>query len=272
MIHPTWTHALAVLAGTTLACALVTAAEQGLAWLVRRRLRTARPLLAEAPAVVCYERSLFTPGAADVRWVRAGLGLAGLGLWLGLAWHPLAYGAAGLVGLGALVLDIRGTQAVEVNAWQVAWQRGRRGEVRRLPLVQVAAVHAVQRPADGTWAGLAARLGIRLGSAYLALEFHNGRAVKLPRTDLRRGLARVQRVAAFIEQQLQAAEQTHRQALADELRARRRAFRLLPDAEQLAMRRELASLRQAHASHPARLPSPTLLVLEYDADDPATLG
>ncbi|MEO8299758.1 MAG: hypothetical protein ABI574_18330 [Burkholderiales bacterium] len=251
---PLLTHGLQALAGIVCTSALALGVERLLAHGLRSGLDRVQPLLGEPDEAVAYQRGVLTPGTADLRWVRAALGLAGLALWLGWAVHGAGYAAAALALAAALVVDLRTWQCVAVSPWQIAWQRGWGQRVRRLPLSQVAAVHVVERPAAGPLARALARLGVHVGAAYLAVVFHSGRAVKLPRTDLTCGLAGVRRVAAAIEKRQRQAVRDRLHAIHRELRARRTAPRLLPDPEELALRRELASLR-----HPPVQAFPLLL-------------
>lgn len=233
------------LGGMALCIGLTVALQRGLVALAHCGLEAAQPLAGETEEqTVRYSRGLATPGPSDLRWLRSALVLSGLALWVGWAGHALWWALAGAVGLLACVAwDLWTWQRVVATPWQVHWRRGWREPVRQLPLAQVAALHVVERPASGRMAQWAARVGLRWGTAYLALEFHSGRAAKLPRTDLVFGLPRVRRLAQFITQRQDQAVRARRHAILSELRARRQAPRLLPDPEELALRRELALLR-----------------------------
>jgi hypothetical protein len=236
--------AVSNLVGIVAACAGATALEQFIAWALRRSLLTDTPPKGAAAPLARYERSLLTPHNSDVRWIRAGLVLAGLGTWLAQAWHPAAWTVAAAAWLMALAWDLWTWEGVTAGPERITWRRGLQRSPRSLRLAQVAEVYVVERPARGPWARLLRRIGLAEGSAYLALELHNGRAAKLPRTDRWLGVRSVRQVAGFLRIQQQIEAHSRRQALEDEHRARRRAPRILPDPVDLALRRELVALRK----------------------------
>lgn len=209
------------------------------AWLLRRD-----PLVSSLDETASYQRSLFTAASREVRRIWRGLfaagGLAGLGLLL----HPLCFVPA--VGLLLLTLkwELDTWECVAVSPWQVAWRRGWRRSIRRLPMVQVARVHLVERELSRRHGWIAQRWGRPLGSCYLALELHNGRAVKLPRTGLIAGRAAVEQAAQFLRRRQRAAQRERRETLREQQRAARRARRLLPDPRERTLQRELAQLRR----------------------------
>jgi hypothetical protein len=219
--------ALLSAAGLLLALTGCLAVERVLVHAIRALLMAAWPMIggqeASAGRLARYERSVFTLGAAEARTVLVALLLAGLGLWLGWGGSPAWTGAGLLAFALALAWDLWTWECVEVSRWQLAWRRGWRHSVRRLPLVQVAEVHVVERRArlPGRW--LPRHLGRVLGASYLAVELHNGRAIKLPRTALASGGAAVEQVAHHLQRHLRVVERQRRLATREQLRAMRRA-------------------------------------------------
>ncbi|HNB46096.1 MAG TPA: hypothetical protein PLW24_25730 [Burkholderiaceae bacterium] len=260
-------HVLGTLAATTAAAVVI---EQLLALALRSALLRRDPLVSAVDQTVSYHRSLAALTAPDVRRTWRGLlgagGLAACGLLL----SPLCFlPALGLLGL-ALKNDIETWECVAISPWQVAWRRGWQRSIRRLPLVQVARVHLVERalPPEHGW--FARRWGRELGSCYLALELHSGRAVKLPRTSLLADRELVEHAARFLRRRLREAERERRQALRDHQRATRRARRLLPDARERSLQRELAALRRSHPREVYRIghwPGQSLELLPDTAPD-----
>jgi hypothetical protein len=236
--------ALSNLIGIATACGLATALEQGVAWMLRRSLLTdALPADTGRP-LARYERTLLTSHNSDVRWIRAGLVLTGLSIWLAQAWHPAAWTVAAAAWLMALAWDLWSWEGVMAGPERIVWRRGLQRSPRSLRLAQVAEVYVVERPARGLGAALLRRLGLQDGTAYLAVELHNGRAAKLPRTDRWLGVRSLRQMANHIRLLQQIEAHSRRQALEDEHRARRRAPRILPDPVDLALKRELVALRR----------------------------
>lgn len=219
--------------------------EQLLAFALRTWLLRRDPLVSAVDQTVSYHRSLAALTAADVRRTWRGLIGAGLLAACGLLLSPLCFLPALLLLGWALKHELDTWECVAVSPWQVAWRRGWRRSIRRLPLVQVARVHLVERALPARHGWFARHWGRELGSCYLALELHNGRAVKLPRTSLLADRAVVEHAARFLRRRLREAERERRQALRDHQRATRRARRLLPDARERSLQRELAALRRA---------------------------
>lgn len=257
--------------GTVAAAIAVTVVlEQALVWALRRWLLRRDPLVSAVDQTVSYHRSLAALAAADVRRTWRGLIGAGLLAACGLLLSPLCFLPA-LVLLGlTLQHELETWECVAISPWQVAWRRGWRRSIRRLPLVQVARVHLVERALPLRHGGFARHWGRELGSCYLALELHNGRAVKLPRTSLLTDREGVEQAARFLRRRLREAERERRQALRDHQRATRRARRLLPDAREGALQRELAALRRAQPREVYRIghwPGQTLELLPDTAPD-----
>jgi hypothetical protein len=256
----------------TVAAAVATTVvlEQLLAWALRSGLLRRDPLVSAIDQTLSYHRSLAALSAAEVRRTWRGLIGAGLLAACGLLLSPLCFLPALLLFGWALKHDLETWECVAVSPWQVAWRRGWRRSIRRLPLVQVARVHLVERSLPTRHGWLARRWGRELGSCYLALELHNGRAVKLPRTSLLADREGVEQAARFLRRRLREAERERRQALSDHQRATRRARRLLPDARERALQRELAALRRARPREVYRIghwPGQALELLPDTAPD-----
>lgn len=237
--------ALGNLIGIVAACGVATVLEQTVAWGLRRTvLSDATPAHSPHAPLARYERTLLTPYNSDVRWVRAGLMLAGLAGWLTQAWHPAAWTIAIAAWLMALAWDLWTWEGVTAGTERIVWRRGLQRSARTLRLSQIAEVYAVERPGRGLWAALLNRLGLQGGTAYLAVELHNGRAAKLPRTDRWLGVQGVRQLAHHVRLRQQIDAYERRQTQYDELIAQRRAPRLLPDPVDLALKRELVALRR----------------------------
>jgi hypothetical protein len=176
-----------------------------------------------------------------------GLLASGLLSGLGLLLHPLLFVLAAAAMVATLAWELKTWECVAVSPWQVAWRRGWRRSIRRLPMVQIARIHMVERELSRRHGWIAHRWGRLLGSCYLALELHNGRAVKLPRTALISGRAAVERAAQFLRKRKRLSERERIAALHEQRRANRRARRLMPDAGDQAFRRDLAQLRRTQA-------------------------
>ncbi len=232
------------------ALAGVVLVEQTLAGLLRRWQLQREPLVSDPDSASFYQRSLFTPASAEVRRTWLGLiactaligystTLAALGGWAWVLTLALAVLTLGLT----LAWDLSVWECVAVSPWQVAWRRGWRRSVRRLPLEQVAQIHLVQR---GLWRGpgrLAFHGNQWLGSAYIALQLHDGRAVKLPRTGRLLGHAAVDRVARELRKRKQRRDRERARAMRAAHYAR--LSRQQPVAQELALRHELVALRLA---------------------------
>lgn len=237
--------ALGNLVGIMAACGVATVLEQAVAWGLRRTvLSDATPAHSPHAPLARYERTLLTPHNAEVRWIRAGLMLAGLSGWLAGAWHPAAWTIAIAAWLMALAWDLWTWEGVTAGTERIVWRRGLQRSARTLRLSQIAEVYAVERPARGLWAAIQRRLGLQGGTAYLAVELHNGRAAKLPRTDRWLGVRGVRELANHVRLRHQIDAYERRQTQYDELVAQRRAPRLLPDPVDLALKRELVALRR----------------------------
>lgn len=263
--------ALARVLGTLALClGLTVVIEQLLSLALRSALLRRDPLVSSIDQTVFYHRSLAALGAAEVRRTWRGLIGTALLATCGVLLTPLCFLLAlALLGL-TLKHELETWECVAVSPWQVAWRRGWRRSIRRLPLVQVARVHLVERALPRQHGWLARHWGRELGSCYLALELHSGRAVKLPRTSLLADREGVEHAARFLRRRLREAERERRQALRDHQRATRRARRLLPDARERSLQRELAALRRAQPREVYRIghwPGQTLELLPDTAPD-----
>lgn len=236
------------------ALAVVVAIEQGLAGQLRRWLLWREPLTAHPASASFYQRALFTPASAEVRGIWLGLVASASLLWLGgvlsaVAWLPAAVALA-----LTLAWDMAVWECVAVGSWEVAWRRGWRRSVRRLPLEEVAQIHLVQR---GLWRGPGrlAFLGNQwLGSCYIALQLHDGSAVKLPRTGRLSGLEAVDGAVRALRQRKQRLDRERARTMRMQHYAR--LHRLQPAVQELALRHELVALRltaRRHRQHTNRL-------------------
>ncbi|MBK6713567.1 MAG: hypothetical protein IPG57_00310 [Burkholderiales bacterium] len=201
------------------------------------------PLVSQVDDTVFYQRSLWTLSAPEVRRTWAGLGLGAALAASAVLLHPLLLLPCAAVLLATLVWELRTWECVAVSPWQVAWRRGWRRSIRRLPMLQIARVHLVERALGARPPWLPQPWGRPLGSCYLALELHNGRAVKLPRTNSATGRRAVVLAAQFLRQRKRAGERERLASLREQARILRQARRLMPDTRELALKRELAQLR-----------------------------
>lgn len=201
------------------------------------------PLVSRVDDTVFYQRSIWTLSAPEVRRTWAGLGLGAVLAASAVLLHPLLLLPCAAVLLATLVWELRTWECVAVSPWQVAWRRGWRRSIRRLPMLQIARVHLVERELGIQPRWLPQPWGRPLGSCYLALELHNGRAVKLPRTNSAIGRRSVVLAAQFLRQRKRAGERERLANLREQARILRQARRLMPDTRELALKRELAQLR-----------------------------
>jgi hypothetical protein len=227
------------------ALAVSVALEQSLSGLARLYRLRREPMVSDRHTAAFYQRSLFTFASAEMRRLWLGLIAAATCGWLAWLQHPLWALAAAAALLGSLVWDLAVWECVAVSRWQVAWRRGWRRSVRRLPTAQVARVHVIER-APGRRPGWLARQQARvLGSCCLALELHNGRAVKLPRAGGWAGRRSVEQASAFLRQRQLETALERRDNAREQRRAERRARRLIPQASEIQFRREIVALRAA---------------------------
>lgn len=201
------------------------------------------PLVSRVDDTVFYQRSLWTLSSPEVRRTWVGMGLGAALAASAVLLHPLMLLPCAAVLLATLVWELRNWECVAVSPWQVAWRRGWRRSVRRLPMLQIARVHLVERELGVQPRWLPRPWGRPLGSCYLALELHNGRAVKLPRTNSATGRRAVVLAAQFLRQRKRAGERERLANLREQARILRQARRLMPDTRELALKRELAQLR-----------------------------
>ena len=220
------------------ALAISVALEQSLSGLARLYRLRREPMVSEQHAAAFYQRSLFTWASADMRRLWLGLIVVATCGWLAWLRHPLWALPAGASLLASLLWDLSVWECVAVSRWQVAWRRGWSRSVRRVPTAQVARVHVIERT------GPRARA---FGTCCLALELHNGRAVKLPRTGRWPGLRAVQQASAFLRQRQRETAQERRLDARERQRAARRARRLMPEASELRLKREIVALREARS-------------------------
>jgi hypothetical protein len=203
------------------------------------------PLVSQVDDTVFYQRSLWTLSSPEVRRTWGGLGLGGALAAAAVLVHPLLGLPCAAVLLATLVWELRTWECVAVSPWQVAWRRGWRRSIRRLPMLQIARVHLVERQLGARPGWVPEHWGRPLGSCYLAIELHNGRAVKLPRTNNALGRGRVESAAQFLRQRKRAGERERLANLREQARILRQARRLMPDTRELALKRELAQLRNS---------------------------
>lgn len=234
----------------TLLCCLAAAllAEQLLAALVRAALQRLNPLVDDPSEALVYQRSLFTTASAAVRRLWLGILNAGLCAWLGWATQrPLFSVLGALILLATVAWDVWIWEVVVVSPWQVSWRRGLTRSVRRLPMADVAQVHVVTRPLSRRHGWLHRHFGQRLGTCYIALELHNGRALKLPRTGWLTGAGRLHNVARVVRKNKRSAERARILAIREQLRERPAGDGSAADPEALALREELSQLRRTRA-------------------------
>jgi hypothetical protein len=210
--------------------------EQTLSALARLYRLRHEPMVSDQHPTAFYQRSLFTFASAEMRWLWLGLIAAATCGWLAWRAHPLWALAATAALLGSLVWDLSIWECVAVSRWQVAWRRGWRRSVRRVPTAQIARVHVIERPLSRRHGWLARHHGHALGTCCLALELHNGHAVKLPRTGRWPGLRAVAQASAFLRQRQRETAHERRRSVHEQRRAERRARRLWPE-HQRAMTR-----------------------------------
>lgn len=230
------------------------ALQQALSWSLRGWRLRRDPLVSSLDNAIFYQRSLLTFASRAVRRLWLLLGAAALAATLALLWHGLFWLPAVLLLAWALQQDLAHWECVAVSPWQVAWRRGWQRSIRRLPLTQVARVHLVERELARRHGWIARWAGRPLGSCYLALELHNGRAVKLPRTDWLSGRAAVERAARFLRQRQRSAERERRQSLLVRRQVRREPGLRRPiESRERTLQRELADLRRARPREVYRL-------------------
>lgn len=229
------------------ALAIAVALEQSLSGLARLYRLRREPMVSDRHTAAFYQRSLLTWASADVRRLWLGLIAAATCGWLAWLAHPLWALAATAALLGSLAWDLATWECVAVSRWQVAWRRGWRRSVRRLPTAQVARVHVIARARSARHGWLARLHGRALGTCCLALELHNGRAVKLPRTGGWAGRRSVEQASVFLRQRQLETAQERRENAREQRRAERRARRLIPEASEMRLKREIVALRAARS-------------------------
>lgn len=243
--------------GSLVVCAALlgsVALQQTLSGALRRWRLRQDPLVSSLHDASFYQRSLLTFASRDVRRLWVLLAATALAAALALLWHGLFWLPAALLLAWALQHDLAHWECVAVSPWQIAWRRGWQRSIRRLPLTQVARVHLVERELSHRHGWLARWAGRPLGSCYLALELHNGRAVKLPRTDWLTGRAVVERAAHFLRQRQRSSERERRQSLLVRRQVRRdRSLRRPLEGRERTLQRELADLRRQRPREVYRL-------------------
>ncbi len=289
LIHLAWPEAAALLRGTgilLIALGAVLAFEQALAGLLRAIALKREPLVSDGHRLASYQRSIWTWSAPEVRALWLGLLACAVCLRMVGLHDPLwAVPALGLFAL-SLAWDLEHWTFVAVSRWQVAWRCGWRGRIRRVPTAELARVHRIETPAwggrrpNGQHGRLRHAWHRLSGSGQLALELHNGHAVRLPVTDLLLGRPALRAMAGVLKtRQAEAMAQRqedrrHRQRHQDRQRRRVRPAELsepLSDEAQ-ALQREMALLRAARSravrAAGDRLPQGRPALLELPPPDP----
>lgn len=226
---------------------VVLALEQLIATLAKTWRLRQEPLVSDQHRIGGYERSIFTWGVAELRPLWAALAGSALALWLAGTAH-VAWALPALALLAAAVWqDLRSWECVAISPWQIAWRRGWRRSVRRLPAAQIARVHRAGRRAPRDADTLTRWRHQFFGHRYLALELHNGRAVKLPRTSAWAGGREVRIVAELLRTRQLEVVQQRREMARLQARAERRARRLRMSEAALDLQQEIAELRAARS-------------------------
>lgn len=205
------------------------------------------PLSGDQTDSVGYQRSLMTPGDPALYAAWAGLAAAGALWWAGAAASMGWLMALGwLAWLGATGWDLWTWERVAASVKLVSWRRGWQHSTRRVPVAQIKQVHVVEKPSFINL-GL---LRLHHTACYIALEMVDGKAIKLPRTAVLGGLARVENVANFVRLQMQMIEDTRRRVAAEKRSEARKAGKPVPTDADRELRKRLVELRRHGTAKP----------------------
>lgn len=210
------TAAVSAAIGVALALALSQLVLRG----VRAALLAHEPLSGEHTDSTGYERSLWTPGEAELLPAWAGLLASALLAAAAFALASWPLWPALLAWVFAVGWELACWQRVAVSVKFVSWRRGWKRSTRRAAISALSEVMIVERRKSERLPGWCQPPACRL-----VLMLKSGKAVKLPSTGgWFGGEERVENVANFIRLQMDVVADNRRRAVADKRAARRRAM------------------------------------------------